>query len=303
MHRPPSVLVLALVAVWLVPSCVDRAETGAPTTTSGETSGVCVPPPVDPAEPQVLRSGGQERRYLLSVPDTAPGDEGFPLVVSLHGHGSSAPEHEANTSLAARGRERGFVVATPEGLGEPRRWNFDRRADGPDDYAFVTRLLDDLVRRACVDTTRIYVAGSSNGAAFAGLLACTEPARVAAVAMVIATVPPTCPEGVTPPVLTIRVTADATVPYDNAPALVAGWAEHNACVTPPREDEPPPGATRTTYDGCADDGQVVLVTVAGGVHAWPGSVGADRPDNSEAGIDFSATDEVLAFFTSGGPAS
>jgi polyhydroxybutyrate depolymerase len=184
----------------------------------------------------------------------------------------------------------------------PRRWNFDRRADGPDDYAFVTGLLDDIVRRACVDTARVYVAGSSNGAAFAGLLACTEPARIAAVAMVIATVPPTCPDGVTPSVLTIRGTADATVPYGSTPEMVAGWAEHDACTTPPREDEPHPGVTRTTYD-CADGRHVVLATVAGGVHAWPGGAGADRPGNSEAGIGFSATDEVLSFFASIGSAS
>lgn len=304
MLRRPSLLSLALLATWLVPSCSTPADEQAGSTPdAGQPPEGCAVPAVDPAEPQLLRSGGQERRYLLSVPGTPPEPEGFPLVVSLHGHGSSAADHEANTSLAARGRERGFVVATPEGLGDPRRWNFDRRAGGPDDHAFLTALLDDLVRRACVDPARIHVAGSSNGAAFAGLLACTEPARIGAVAMVIATVPPTCPDGVTPSALTIRGTADATVPYDGAPAMVAGWAEHDGCAVPPAEDEPYPGVTRTTYEGCAGGGQVVLATVAGGVHAWPGGVGADRPGNSEAGIHWPATDEVLAFFARVGEAS
>jgi hypothetical protein len=40
----------------------------------------------------------------------------------------------------------------------------------------------------------------------------------------------------------------------------------------------------------------VLDTVVGGVHAWPGSFNAVRPDNSPAGAEFSATDEVLDFF-------
>jgi polyhydroxybutyrate depolymerase len=258
----------------------------------------CTPPAVDPTAPQVLRSGGQERRFLLAVTSTAAGPGGLPLIVSLHGHGGRAADHEASTSLAARGREAGFVVATPEALGDPRRWNFDHRPDGPDDYAFVAELIDHLVGRACVDPERVHVAGSSNGAAFAGFFACTPPGRVAAVAMVIATVPPTCPADVTPSVLTIRGTADATVPYDGAPAVAAAWADHDGCPGPPRSDEPHPGVTRTTYDRCAGGGRVALATVEGGVHAWPGSVAAaDRAGNAPAGVEWSATDEVLAFFT------
>lgn len=292
MSRPPTlttVLAALLLAVTL-PSC--HEESG----DSGDSG--CTAAPVDPATTQTLRSGGHERRYLLAVPDMPPGAEGLPLVVSLHGHGSSAADHETSTSLADRGREAGFVVVTPEGLGDPRRWNFDRRADGPDDYGFIAELIDELVVRACVDARRVHLAGSSNGAAFAGFLACTDATRGAPVAMVIATVPPTCPDDATPPVLTIRGTADATVPYDGAPDTVAGWADHSGCTGPPRIDEPHPGITRTTYDRCAEDGgPVVLDTVEGGAHAWPGSSNADRPDNSPAGIGWSATDEVLAFFT------
>ena len=294
MHLPPTALVAVVIVAALASSCGSPAE---------EPAAACAPRAVDPADAQILRSGGQERRYLLAVPDAAPEPAGLPLVVSLHGHGSSAAEHEANTSLAARGRERGFVVATPEGLGDPRRWNFDRRADGPDDDAFVGELVDVLVDRVCVDPDRVYVAGSSNGAAFAGLLACAGSVDVAAVAMVIATVPPTCPDDVRPSVLTIRGTADTTVPYDGTPDMVAAWAEHDGCPDPPREDEPHPGVTRTTYDGCAGGGQVVLATVEGGIHAWPGGTRADRPGNSEAGIAYSATDEVLSFFADVGPAS
>jgi polyhydroxybutyrate depolymerase len=282
-------LVFAVAAASLAPSC------------SEEPTAACSPRAVDPSEPHVFRSGGEERRYQLAIPDADPGPEGLPLVVSLHGHGSSAAEHEANTSLAGQGAQRGFVVVTPDALGDPRRWNFDLRADGPDDYTFVAELVDDLVRRACVDPDRTYVAGSSNGAAFAGLLACTGSAHVTAVAMVIATVPSTCPDDITPSVLTIRGTADTTVPYAGTPEVVATWVEHDVCTAPPREDEPHPGVTRITYDECSGGGQVVLATVDGGTHAWPGGVRADRPGNSAAGIDYSATDEILAFFTRGEP--
>jgi polyhydroxybutyrate depolymerase len=277
---------LAVVLAALGPSCGDEPPAAA-----------CTPPSTDPAAPQSLRSGDQERHYLLSIPDRAPEIDGFPLIVDLHGHGGSATEHEANTELAARGRDEGFVVATPEGLGEPRRWNFDRRPDGPDDYAFVTELVDHLARTACVDADRVHLAGSSNGAAFAGLLACTEGFDAAAVAMVIATVPPTCAPAVQPSVLTIRGTADTHVPYAGTPEIVQAWADHDRCPAPARTDEPQPGVTRTTYDRCgAGARSVVLTTVDGGIHSWPGSPAADRPDNSPAGATWPATTEILDFF-------
>jgi polyhydroxybutyrate depolymerase len=300
---PPAAIaaLLAVAVASLAPACTspDPAPPPAP---AGGAAAACTPTPV-PDRFHVVESGGRRRRYLLSVPDSPPGPDGYPLVVSLHGHGSGARDHEANTSLAARGRAEGFAVVTPEALGDPRRWNFDRRAGGPDDYAFLAGLVDDLVGRSCADPARLYLAGSSNGAAFAGLWACAGHAQVAAVAMVIATVPPGCPPEVTPSVLTVRGTADVTVPYGATPELVATWADHDGCASPPRDDTPYPGVARTAWGGCAGGGRVVLDTVAGGVHAWPGGTGADRPGNSPAGIGYPATDEVLAFFAAVGQAS
>jgi poly(3-hydroxybutyrate) depolymerase len=79
----------------------------------------------------------------------------------------------------------------------------------------------------------------------------------------------------------------------------AASARDEVMCTPPRVA---PDAPRTTYDSCTDDRQVALVAVVGGVHAWPGSVRADRPGNSAAAMGFSATDEVLAFFADVGEA-
>lgn len=296
MHR----CLAPLVALTLLAACAPARDEGRTTTSQDQVT--CTPPPIAPDAPQTLRSGGEERRYLLSVPEGDPPASGFPLVISLHGHGSSAAEHEANTSLAVEARARGFVVATPDALGDPARWNFDRRPGGPDDYAFVAGLVEDLVREVCIDPARVHLAGSSNGAAFAGFLACSVGADVAAVAMVIATVPPNCPPGRHPSVLTIRGTADARVPYAGTEDMVAAWADHDGCPTPPRTSEPSPGVARTTYEGCTDDRRVALVAVTGGVHAWPGSVRADRPGNSAAAIGFSATAEVLAFFADVGDA-
>lgn len=235
-----------------------------------------------------LTVDGVERSYLLDLPAETPRDHPLPLIVQLHGHGGSAAQLEERTHLGERGAAGGSAVVTPDALGTPARWNFDRRADGPDDFAYIEALVTALGEQLCVDPDRTFVAGSSNGAAFAGLLACTEPYRFAAVAMVIATVPSGCPDEVTPAVITIRGTADTRVPFDGTPALVAGIADHDGCDPEPVTGSPADGVDRTTYGGCRAGSEVVLDAVVGAPHAWPVDAGA-------AG-DYQATDEILAFF-------
>ena len=55
---------------------------------------------------------------------------------------------------------------------------------GGDDVAWFTALLDELAATLCIDTERIYVAGFSNGAMMASVLACELSERIAAIAPV-----------------------------------------------------------------------------------------------------------------------
>ena len=195
--------------------------------------------------------------------------------------------------MGREGAGRGAVVVTPQALGDPARWNFDRRPGGPDDYGYVLALVADLQERLCIDPDRVFVAGSSNGAAFAGLLVCQEPAVFAAVAMVIATTPSTCPAEVTPSRLSIRGTADRT---PDAVPMVSGDAERHRCAQPPEVEPVADGVERRRFRDCAGGAELALVTIQGGDHSWPGSPQADRPGNSAAARSFPATDTILDFF-------
>lgn len=239
---------------------------------------------------------GTERTYLLALPEGLERRTAMPLIVSLHGFGGSAAELEEKTRLGERGADRGSIVATPDALGPPNRWNFDRRPSGPDDYAFIDALVADLAEQYCTDPDRTFVAGSSNGAAFAGLLACSEPYRFAAVAMVIATVPSACPETVLPAVITIRGTADTHVPYEGTPAMVAAYADRYGCEQPPMTETPHEGVERTRYTGCRSGSEVVLDAIVGGTHAWPGGTGSEPAGHASARAGYQATDEILDFF-------
>src|SRR5204863_260146 len=77
---------------------------------------------------------------------------------------------------------------------------------------------------------------------------------------------------------------------------VAGWARRNRCGTKPVESGVAPDVTRIEYTRCAGDATVVLYTIQGGGHSWPG--GKPLPEwwvgPTSRGID--ATSQMWTFF-------
>jgi polyhydroxybutyrate depolymerase len=259
---------------------------------------------------QTLRHGDADRTYLVDVPDGYPRGTPYPLVVNFHGHGGNAQKTEANTLMARTGTARGYIVVTPSAASTPPRWNWRAEAGEPDDAGFVQAMVADVERTLCVDSRRRYVAGHSNGAAFAAVVACRPPYLFAAVAMVSGTAPGPCPPDVAPAVLAVHGTADPAVPYDggtnalgrdttlpSVPSIIEDYARRYRCRDAPLRDQPAAGVERIGYQQCADRSAVVLVTVTGGTHPWPGTDAAARdPRNSAAGREFPATDAILDFF-------
>ena len=257
----------------------------------------CAPArPLEPTdEPLTFTSGGQERSYLLALPEGYDGTTAQPLLFAFHGHGGSKEVARAASGFDTSATARGYVVVFADALGEPRAWNFTG-GDGPvDDFAFVNGLVADLSDRLCIDPERVFAAGHSNGSAFTGFLSCKEPYPWAAVAMVSAFIPSTCTEGVPlPSVLAVHGTADPGVPYEGG--LVAGgpasigpalgtldsYRDAYGCDPTPVEDELQPGVERKLYTGCADSTEVALYSVVGGDHEWP----QDPFSASEAILDF-----------------
>jgi polyhydroxybutyrate depolymerase len=255
-----------------------------------------------------FRHDGEERSYLLALPTGYDGRSPHPLVFNFHGFKATKELQETRTSMAAKGAARGYVVVTPDALGAPPRWNTPGVSGKADDFGFVRALAADLRRRLCIDPGRVYATGHSNGAEFAGALACRFPEVVAAVGMVSSTYPAQCPEGAAPAVIAIHGTADAAVPYrggtvggaTRVPAareVIDDYAGRYGCDPAPKLDRVTAGVDRVRRTGCEDGAEVVLMTVAGGTHPWPSSPDArkDRA-NSATGRTFDATGAVLDFF-------
>jgi polyhydroxybutyrate depolymerase len=302
------------------PSAAGSPAAGAPAASSVATAGspACSATTTTAAASPAAASGertfqhdGETRSYLLAVPPDDDGVTPRPVIVDFHGFKASKELEETRTRLGARAPARGFVVVTPDALGEPSRWNTFADPAKADDLGFVDALLTDLGTRLCLDTGRFYAAGHSNGAEFASSLACRTADQFAALALVSSTTNGGCSATVAPAVVAVHGTNDIAVPYaggivsgstTQVPAaldVVRQWAATYDCDPTPVEDSPIAGldVERTIYTGCVGTADVALYTVVGGTHPWPTSPDALQDvRNSVAGRTFDATDVILDFF-------
>lgn len=237
-----------------------------------------------------ITSGGLRRTYELYVPPNQDPAVALPLVITLHPAAGWPAMVRSMSRWDRLASERRFMVAYPAGRSMPQVWG-----DGPTsalvDVQFIADLIDTIAAHHRVDTTRIYVNGWSNGGMMTIAVSCRLANRVAAAGLVSAA--PTLPHlwewcGSAPPVPAIIVqgTADKLVPFNGGPLgdpfnpqhpifpsvhdWVAGWAKHNRCAVAPADSALSSQVIRTTYRDCADSATVVLYTLQGGGHQWPG---------------------------------
>lgn len=268
-------------------------------------------------ERRTVEVDGGRRTYVLYLPSTYRRGGTLPLVLVFHGAGARGSGMARHTGFSRLAEREGFAVAYPDGLG--RRWNDGRGVGGAqDDVGFVRALLDSLDRELGLDRSRIFATGISNGAMFSHRLACDLPGVLAAIAPVAGAVPGAlverCAAGATPvAVVAFQGTADRFVPYGGGgvafgrgAVLSAGrsagfWARVNGCDPDPVAGPPTDTVTdgtrvrQETYAGCRENRSVVLYTIEGGGHTWPGGpTAAGRVGRGSREID--ATGAIWAFF-------
>jgi len=258
-------------------------------------------------------SSGQEREYLLYVPESYDRTKPTPLVISMHG-GALWPAAQMEISRWNRmADEHGFLVVYPSGItgAGPRAWHVGRGPGLMRDVRYISELIDTLKAAYNIDSTSIYADGLSNGGGMAFVLSCTLSDRIAAVGMVAAALflPWSwCTDERAVPMIAFHGTADRAVPYHGGkswvapsvfpdiPTWVATWARRNRCAPNPIDSAVAADVTRRSYTNCADNAAVVLYTVQGGGHTWPG--GGPAPEwfvgTTTRSID--ATGQMWAFF-------
>ena len=134
-----------------------------------------------------------------------------------------------------------------------------------------------------IDKSRIYAAGMSNGGIMSYALACNSDI-FAAIGPDSATQLDACAAPHPTSVIHIHGTADRLVPYDggkgtsfvNGPPIAdvnAFWRNVDHCGAPDIATNAP---VTTSTAACADNRSVVLITIDGGRHGWPGGTTAPR---------------------------
>lgn len=260
------------------------------------------------------------RYYLVAVPR---GVRTPPVVVGLHGGGGNPAQFAQASGLADAALRRGYAVVLPAGTagragGRLLVWNGfyccgHAPADGVDDVGFLDRVIADATRRFTLDPDRVFMTGMSNGGIMTETYAALRPGTLRAAASVAGPFDALriVPKGPVP-VLHMHGTADDHVPYDGgrgeksyvqtdfAPVSAVVEAFRRAARLPLAEthatiDPADDGMTtlRTTWAGPGGRPQVVLYTIEGGGHVWPGGPKGSRKGGTR---DVSANAAVLDFF-------
>jgi polyhydroxybutyrate depolymerase len=236
------------------------------------------------------------------------------------------------TGWSALADREGFLVVYPEGgwgiLGLLQHWNAGhccgKAADvGEDDVGFVALVVEDAARRVSVDAARVYATGFSNGGmlvyraiaertgmfAAAAALAASHGGRATAASPLWVTPEPPA----TLPVLVMHGLADENVPFaggaspkksgerEYLPAMdaVRFWVRVDGLDPDPVVERLRGGVvTQSAWSRPGAAGpEVVLYTIAGWGHRWPGGVVTAALPKSDPLSGFDATAIIWDFFS------
>jgi polyhydroxybutyrate depolymerase len=257
---------------------------------------------------QSLLVGPLTRSYRLAVPTGYRSSVASPLILLFHGSGSNALQTSAYTEMPKRAARDGYLVATPDAL--DGQWQLSSPGARTGDLAFVSALVSDLSSRYCVDRSRVYAAGISLGSEFASIVACTPADRIAAIGLVAAEFLLSSCRGPIP-VVAFHGTADPIVAYRSGgtgaalpgvPVIgveenLAHWARLDGCASGPHLHRVGTMVVRRTWSGCRGGSAVVLYSVLGGGHTWPGSpIDLSAATFGATTHQIDATGLMLAFF-------
>ena len=221
------------------------------------------------------------------------------MVFDFHGLIEGARIHSLATQMGAYGDTMGFVTVFPQGTGDPAFWNATKVDGVVDDMAYTKDMIASVKASVCVDGARIYASGLSDGAFMVSRLACDMADTFAAVAPVagVNTMEGSCTPTRAVPVIAIHGTDDKFVAYGGnggssaaslgvtadsvatllmlklgpVPDTAAAWAKRNGCAEGPTDTPIGDDVVKRSWTKCDGGADVMLLTVNGGGHTWPGS--------------------------------
>ena len=274
---------------------------------------------------------GFERSYFVHVPPSYDSAKKWPVVVMFHGGGGTAKGAMRETGWDDKSNKEGFLAVFPEGtppdVSRPSRfrensqtWNDGSRRSNVGaasrevpDINFVSAMLADLRVRFGVDERRIHITGFSNGASMTFRVARELSLVIAAAAPVAGAdwLSGTNPERPVP-ILYLTGTDDPLNPVEGGEIhigaktfgtkasvreMIGNWVNMHSLRNDGQVVYHKDGATGIAYGLQGEAAKVILYTIEGHGHYWPG--GKSALPQRLAGKNtakLKATDVIWEFF-------
>lgn len=224
-----------------------------------------------------IETNGVDRSFYVHLPDGFNPAQYYPALLFFPGKGTSALSGEQNANLNSLPA----VTIYPEptvGRDLMYSWQGAPYSSGADDVRFISDILDKVEAQLCIQRTRVYAVGLSNGGGMVSLLSCKLSDRFAAYGIVAGAMyypDGGCKPRNPTPLISIHGDGDITVPYFGSPQrklpAIDGWmadrARDNGCSRHPKTTFVL-GTTVSTWQGCRDNATVKNVRIHNAGHMW-----------------------------------
>lgn len=222
-----------------------------------------------------LTSSGRDRSYSVHLPSGYDKSKAYPTVIGFHGSSSIGLFFEVDTKMSESRFSANKIMVYPNGVGGAWAGANYSSVSVDEDLQFVTDLLTELRDEYCVDDSRIYATGISNGGGFVNAIACSSSvgghfaafAPASGAYYTDATGDGCAPARSPLPVLEIHGGNDASVLYGGGegeggiepaiPTWLGWWAERNGCASSEVEDSFDGDVHHTTWT-CAGGAEGAL---------------------------------------------
>jgi polyhydroxybutyrate depolymerase len=277
-----------------------------------------------------LSVAGQQRNYLLHIPENFNHQKALPLVVVLHGAFSTAGQMEKQTGFSDLADREGFLVAYPNGafglFGFFQHWNAGHccgkaQSDNIDDVGFLVDVISDIRTQLKVESSQIYMVGFSNGGMLTYRFAAEQTDLLAAAAPTAASLGGRASTSdslwITQkpknklPLIVFHAVDDVNVPYAGGISPKKGgereyvsvmesinfWIANNGCAEQSVDEILYQNqVTHKIWPDSIDKNNIELYLLKEWGHKWPGMHFTKKLDKSEPMYGFDAAEIIWEFF-------
>ncbi|KAI8317096.1 Bifunctional acetylxylan esterase/xylanase XynS20E [Colletotrichum sp. SAR11_240] len=266
---------------------------------------------------------GHDRDYLLFIPPKYSKTSPNPIIFSYHG-GTKTPEEQRDLDLLETPYfNKDHIVVYLRGY--EGRWEGVPNITPRNDVLYTNTVLDDLESTYCIDKSRVFMTGKSNGGGFTNFAACNNQlsTRFAAFAPVSGsyyienvtdcnpkTVKIPCDAGRTNiPMIEFHGGIDGTIPYNGSDSRrgaclpdvfhwVTEWAVRDGLGEKPTECNITSRAQRYQWGSGDKKGLVTHVFEKDVDHSWP-YTGAndDNKAHGDGPASYNASSYIMNFFS------